>query len=146
MYHRWAALTLVLALWCLTPKSAAGQSALSLSSSSPEGVSQGASDRTFRIPSIRKPASPSASSARDGRGGSTSYPSASTTSWRSSSPSPCSRGRARPPRICELPCGNFVAFWDGKVQSTGREAASGVYIYELVVDGERTAKKMFVAK
>ncbi|HEX7978290.1 MAG TPA: hypothetical protein VF461_06785 [Gemmatimonadaceae bacterium] len=45
-----------------------------------------------------------------------------------------------------LPCGNFVAFWDGRVRSTGRQAASGIYIYELVVDGERTAKKMIVDK
>jgi len=39
-----------------------------------------------------------------------------------------------------------VAFWDGRVQGTGRRAASGIYIYELIVDGERTAKKMIIAK
>jgi hypothetical protein len=32
------------------------------------------------------------------------------------------------------------------VQGTGRQAASGIYIYELVVDGERTAKKMIISK
>ena len=45
-----------------------------------------------------------------------------------------------------LPCGDYVAYWDGKVRGTGREAASGIYIYELVVDGERSAKKMYIAK
>jgi len=45
-----------------------------------------------------------------------------------------------------LPCGNFIAFWDGKVRGTGRAAATGIYIYELVVDGERTSKKMYISK
>ena len=35
-----------------------------------------------------------------------------------------------------LPCGEFVAYWDGKVIGTGREAASGVYLYRLEVDGK----------
>ena len=48
--------------------------------------------------------------------------------------------------ISSCAAADYVAFWDGKVRSTGREAASGVYIYELVVDGERDAKKMFIAK
>jgi hypothetical protein len=45
-----------------------------------------------------------------------------------------------------LPCGDYVAYWDGKVRGTGREAAAGIYIYELIVDGERSAKKMFISK
>lgn len=51
----------------------------------------------------------------------------------------------------ELTCGNaagcsFSAYWDGKVRDTGREAASGVYIYQLIVDGKRFTKKMIVMK
>ena len=51
----------------------------------------------------------------------------------------------------ELTCGNpsgcsFSAYWDGKVLHTGREAASGVYIYQLIVDGRRYTKKMIVMK
>ena len=46
----------------------------------------------------------------------------------------------------KLPCGDYIAYWDGKVRGTGREAAPGIYIYELVVDGERSAKKMYIAK
>lgn len=34
-----------------------------------------------------------------------------------------------------LPCDKFVAYWDGKLMSTVREAASGVYIYQLQIDG-----------
>ena len=41
---------------------------------------------------------------------------------------------------------NFSAYWDGKVLDTPREAASGVYIYQLIVDGRRYTKKMIVMK
>jgi hypothetical protein len=51
----------------------------------------------------------------------------------------------------ELSCGttsgcSFSAYWDGKVLNTDREAASGVYIYQLIVDGRRYTKKMIVMK
>ena len=51
----------------------------------------------------------------------------------------------------ELTCGSasgcsFSAYWDGKVLSTGRESASGVYIYQLIVDGRRYTKKMIIMK
>src|SRR5258705_7691616 len=49
----------------------------------------------------------------------------------------------------ELSCSNpsgcsFTCYWDGKVLNTGQEAASGVYIYQLIVDGRRYTKKMIV--
>jgi len=56
----------------------------------------------------------------------------------------------------ELTCANatscdFSAYWDGNVQngagvSTGQQAASGIYIYQLVVDGQRFTKKMIIMK
>jgi hypothetical protein len=52
----------------------------------------------------------------------------------------------------ELACSNpaapceFWAYWDGKVLSSDREAASGVYIYQLIVDGKRFTKKMIIMK
>ena len=52
----------------------------------------------------------------------------------------------------ELSCANpaapceFWAYWDGKVLNTDREAASGVYIYQLIVDGKRFTKKMIIMK
>lgn len=45
-----------------------------------------------------------------------------------------------------LPCGDYTAWWNGHYLNTGREVASGVYLYELVIDGQRSSRKMFVAK
>jgi len=46
-----------------------------------------------------------------------------------------------------IPCGDYVAYWDGKVQANGREAASGIYLYRLEVDGVAPlVKKMIVVK
>jgi hypothetical protein len=42
--------------------------------------------------------------------------------------------------------GEYRAYWDGTVLDTGREAASGVYIYVLTVDGKTYSKKMTVVK
>lgn len=42
--------------------------------------------------------------------------------------------------------GNYTAYWDGKVLNTGREAASGVYIYQIVVNGNAVSKKMTIVK
>jgi hypothetical protein len=53
----------------------------------------------------------------------------------------------------ELTCGTagpgtcpFTAYWNGKVLNTDNDAASGVYIYQLVVDGRRFTKKMIIMK
>ncbi|HLQ59242.1 MAG TPA: hypothetical protein VK113_06990 [Gemmatimonadales bacterium] len=43
------------------------------------------------------------------------------------------------------PCA-FNAYWDGKVLKTDRDAASGVYIYQLIVDGRRFTRKMIIMK
>jgi hypothetical protein len=40
----------------------------------------------------------------------------------------------------------FTAYWNGKVLATDTDAASGVYIYQLVVDGRRFTKKMIIMK
>lgn len=37
--------------------------------------------------------------------------------------------------------GRFEAYWDGRYAGTGRVAASGVYVYQLVVDRERVLSK-----
>jgi hypothetical protein len=41
---------------------------------------------------------------------------------------------------------SFSAYWDGKYQGTDRDAASGVYVYQLVVDGQRFSRRMVVLK
>lgn len=43
------------------------------------------------------------------------------------------------------PC-SFSAYWNGNVLDTDTEASSGVYIYQLVVDGRRFTKKMIIMK
>ena len=51
----------------------------------------------------------------------------------------------------ELSCSSvdgcaYSAYWDGNVRNTTQQAASGVYIYQLVVDGQRFTKKMIIMK
>jgi hypothetical protein len=46
-----------------------------------------------------------------------------------------------------LPCGQYIAYWSGTDLNTGREAASGVYLYRLEVDGKTVhTRKMLNAK
>jgi len=42
--------------------------------------------------------------------------------------------------------GNYAAYWDGTVRDTGREAASGVYVYQITVNGFTASKRMTVIK
>lgn len=43
--------------------------------------------------------------------------------------------------------GSYTAYWDGKYQGTDREAASGVYVYRIFVDGRPVvSRKMTVIK
>jgi hypothetical protein len=53
----------------------------------------------------------------------------------------------QPIRNLRLPCGAYNGYWDGKYQGTRREAASGVYIYQLFIDNKLAgSKKMTVIK
>ena len=45
-----------------------------------------------------------------------------------------------------LPCGEYIAYWNGKYLNTSREVASGVYIWSIDVDGERVTRRSTVAK
>ena len=51
---------------------------------------------------------------------------------------------------CQDPAGcTYTAYWDGKVPSAGRQGtqrASGVYLYQLTVDGTRYTKKMVLVR
>lgn len=42
--------------------------------------------------------------------------------------------------------GEYTAYWDGKVLNTDREAASGVYVYQIIVDGQSITQRMTIAK
>ena len=45
-----------------------------------------------------------------------------------------------------LTCGQYTASWTGNYRNTSNEVASGIYMYVIEVDGQRTVKKMLVAK
>ena len=64
---------------------------------------------------------------------------------------PILQGTGEPLDNVQLSCAStiscdFSAYWDGNVLKSGRQAASGVYIYQLVVDGRRFTKKMIIMK
>ena len=59
---------------------------------------------------------------------------------------PVWQGPATPLDNVAIQCGEYTAYWDGKVLNTGREAASGVYYYRLEVNGIPLLKKMIVVK
>jgi hypothetical protein len=40
----------------------------------------------------------------------------------------------------------FSAYWDGKYLNSAREAASGVYVYQLTVNGRRLSRRMVIIK
>jgi hypothetical protein len=143
MTRRWAALGLVLALGAIIPKAAMGQqparrSGVTLGQNYPNpfnpetfipfGIECSAeSGRLYRV-SVRifnilaQPvATPVLRGGADGVAG------------------------GQPLENVSLPCGSYIAYWDGKGRD-GREAASGVYLYRIEVDGRPVlARKMFVA-
>ena len=45
-----------------------------------------------------------------------------------------------------LTCGEYTAYWEGKVGSSGREASSGIYVYKLEVNGSPLTRKMTIRK
>jgi hypothetical protein len=45
-----------------------------------------------------------------------------------------------------LPCGQYTWYWNGNYRRTGQEAASGVYILVVDVDGHKESLKMSVKK
>jgi len=62
---------------------------------------------------------------------------------------PILRGTDKPLDSLALSCPTalgcaYSAYWDGFVANTGKPAASGVYIYQLVIDGKRSTRKIVV--
>ena len=45
-----------------------------------------------------------------------------------------------------LTCGEYTAYWEGRVSGSGREAASGIYVYKLEVNGSPLTRKMTIRK
>jgi hypothetical protein len=62
---------------------------------------------------------------------------------------PILRGTGKPLDSLALSCPTtlgcaYSAYWDGYVGTTGKQAMSGVYIYQLVIDGKRVTRKIVV--
>lgn len=49
-------------------------------------------------------------------------------------------------RDVQLTCGQYTAWWDGTHQGTGRQAASGIYLYRLEIDGRPIVRRMTVIR
>lgn len=45
-----------------------------------------------------------------------------------------------------LPCGSYVAYWDGRYFATGAPVAPGIYLYRLEVEGVTRVMKLVVAR
>ncbi len=157
MFHRWAALVLVLALCAMSPKNAAGQS-----TSKPRGHSAGGLGNNYPNPFNPDTYIPFAVGDESCAGVGETHAvtvrivnvlgqqivtpilsGPSTTSTTSSS----SALNGQPLRNLTLACGSYVAYWNGKT-SSGREAASGVYLVQIVIDGKLLpdTKRIFYAK
>jgi hypothetical protein len=144
MFHRWAALVLVLALCAMSPKNAAGQGQvqqprghgakgkLGISYPNPfnpdtylpftvgeEGCAVGSGQYrvTMKLVNVL--------------GQVVAEPILYDQDQSSTTPAAL---RGKPIHDMVLPCGPFTGYWDGKVR--GREAASGVYGQILFIDAD----------
>ena len=45
-----------------------------------------------------------------------------------------------------LPCGQYIAVWNGRHLITGLRLAPGVYVYDLAIDGQRITRKVTLGR
>ena len=147
MFHRWAALVLVLALWAMTPKNAAGQG-----KTKPRGHSAGAIGKAFPNPfnpEVHIPFVVGDSTCadvgeqhevtiqiRNVLAQLTAIPVLEGARNTISSGTISLNGGQTPVSKLRLGCGAYTAFWSGNIIGTQKEAASGVYVVTVFVDGE----------
>jgi hypothetical protein len=142
MHHRWAALAFVLALCAISPKSAAGQA----SNAPPRGRKLGTLGQNYPNPFKPETFIPFTVDDCNGTGGQHVVSLRIYNVLAQLVAIPVLHGANKPIANLRLSCGEYLGYWDGRVARSRRPAATGVYVYELVVGGERTSKKMFVAK
>ena len=147
MFHRWAALGLVLAFMAMSPKNAAGQG----TKKTPRGPGAGAigipHPNPFN-PEIHIPFTVGDSSCTDvGLQHDVSIQIRNLLSQTIAVPvlesapsggsvvSP-SVGSQMPVTHLRLGCGAYSAYWSGNLMGTNKEAASGTYLVLIVVDGK----------
>jgi hypothetical protein len=156
MFHRWAALALVLALCAFAPKPAAGQQkepprgrksgVLGQNTPNPFGAEttipfvvgdDSCSESRLHVVSIRIYNILSQLVA---------IPRLLVSSPSGDSAAVAEARPEQPVRNLHLACGSYEARWDGKDRESGHDVAPGIYVYELNVDGDRQVKKMVVAR
>jgi hypothetical protein len=147
MFHRWAALGLVLAFSAMSPKNAAGQGI----KKTPRGPGAGAigipHPNPFN-PEIHIPFTVGDSTCTDvGLQHDVSIqiknllaltvaiPVLETAPSGGSVVSP-SVGSQMPVTHLRLGCGTYSAYWSGNLMGTNKEAASGTYLVLIIVDGK----------
>jgi hypothetical protein len=150
MFHRWAALLLVLALCAMSPKNAAGQT----QAQQPRGQKSGAFGKPYPNPfnpEVHIPfAVDTVGGCRDGSRQSVvtvrisnilmqevAIPILEVNSASSITVVPSSLVRASLSNV-RLGCGDYQAFWSGNIKGTTKEAASGTYLVQIFVDGKLT--------
>jgi hypothetical protein len=141
MQFRWAALALVLALCAVTPKPAAGQQ-----DSQPRGRKLGTLGPNTPNPFTPDTYLPFSIDDCNGPNGQRSVTLRIYNVLAQLVSVPTLRGADRPLVNLRLSCGNYEGYWDGRVGRHGAQAAAGVYVYELVIDGQRTSRKMFLSR
>ena len=159
MFHRWAALVLVLALCAKLPKNAAGQS-----QPTPRGHGAGTLGKPYPNPFNPEVFIPFSVFDDDGKctDGRQLHvvnvrilnilaepvavpglqgPSSSVTTGTTD---PLG---GTPLSNLKIGCGAFTAYWDGKIPGTTKDAASGMYLVQFFVDGARVdTKRIFLRK
>jgi hypothetical protein len=141
MHHRWAALALVLALCAISPKSAAGQDP-----KSPRERKLGTLGQNFPNPFKPDTFIPFTVDDCNGRGGQRLVSLRIYNVLAQLVATPLLHGAGVPIAGVRLSCGKYLGYWDGTLRRGRHKAAPGVYVYELVVDGQRSSRKMFVAR
>ena len=142
MSHRWAALALVLTLCTISPGSAWGQS----SNTPPRGGKLGTLGQNYPNPFKPDTYIPFTIEDCNGAGGQHVVTLRIYNVLAQQVATPVLHGTDRPILNMRLSCGEYTGFWNGRADRSRRPAASGVYVYELVVSGQRTSRKMFVSK
>ena len=142
MQHRWAALALVLALCAATPASVGAQQL----GSQPRGRKLGTLGQNYPNPFKPDTFIPFTINDCSGTGAQHVVTLRIYNVLAQLVSIPQLQGAPRLLMNMKLSCGEYLGYWDGKVRGGGgRSAASGVYLYELVVDGQRTSRRMFVS-
>lgn len=142
MLHRWAALACVLALCAVPLNPAAGQRA----GTPPRGRRLGTLGQNYPNPFKPDTFIPFSIEDCNGPGGQRVVSLHVYNVLAQKVATPVLFGARVPLSNVRLSCGAYTGYWDGRGPRSTRRATTGVYVYELVVDGQKSARKMFFAK